>query len=671
MPLLQYPFDATGLASTNLIPDEQHAVTDANFRDFHFVVPHFAPFFAEGLVVKHYNLDEVKTLAEGIDYYPVLQYIGATRSIGKAVYGGVALNNTFQSGIVGVTYQALGGEWTANRLFVLERLAEKVYNPRLTIWDNVTNKTDSFPPIDHNQAYGDMLGQKELIEAIVSTGEKIVNNRPLLNIVKHLLDKNNPHEVSAAQVGLDLVKNFTIATSEEALNGVSNELYITPHTLNAVVGQKQLELDVFKLALEERLTGIEFAIQDHVGNNGSAHGIDSRDSSLIDTINRLDSLDRAFGDHYVDNKNPHRVTKSQVELDKASNTGKADISEVVEKTSVDKFITLEQLLLLLQNYNFGGGTGGGGTVVGDISYNLTCSSTLVNEGETVDFTVNTSNAPDGTELYWSIVNDSTSLSDFTASSGSVTLFANTARFSVSTFVDPVDEPIERFAVRLRTVSPSGNIVALSPSIDVENVSSNSSFNITADTTTIAEGGVVNFAIDTTNVRSGATVYWSIAHTTTSDADFSRSNGAVQVINNAASVTVNVAVDLLNEHDEQFKLQLRLGSISGSIVAESQTIVITQTIGVIDLMGKTSLMSPGVPLTARSMFIIGSRNHGVSKSRFTTEPLPVLPTRLASMVDLFMAISMYQPRVGMTATSYYLVNSKYISRNGFRFLSPAR
>ncbi|WP_259761582.1 pyocin knob domain-containing protein [Lactococcus lactis] len=55
------------------------------------------------------------------------------------------------------------------------------------------------------------------------------------NLASHLADKNNPHKVTAAQVGLGNVQNFGLATEDEAKQGISNAKYMTPSLTQAVL----------------------------------------------------------------------------------------------------------------------------------------------------------------------------------------------------------------------------------------------------------------------------------------------------------------------------------------------------------------------------------------------------------------------------------------------------
>lgn len=55
------------------------------------------------------------------------------------------------------------------------------------------------------------------------------------NLVSHLADTNNPHKVTAAQVGLGNVQNFGLATEDESKQGISNAKYMTPSLTQAVL----------------------------------------------------------------------------------------------------------------------------------------------------------------------------------------------------------------------------------------------------------------------------------------------------------------------------------------------------------------------------------------------------------------------------------------------------
>ncbi|HEY9569696.1 MAG TPA: phage tail protein, partial [Metalysinibacillus sp.] len=53
----------------------------------------------------------------------------------------------------------------------------------------------------------------------------------------HTTNKDNPHWVTKAQVGLNNVQNYAVATEAEAKEGTSNTKYMTPLRTNQLVGQ--------------------------------------------------------------------------------------------------------------------------------------------------------------------------------------------------------------------------------------------------------------------------------------------------------------------------------------------------------------------------------------------------------------------------------------------------
>ena len=55
------------------------------------------------------------------------------------------------------------------------------------------------------------------------------------NLASHLANTNNPHKVTAAQVGLGNVQNFGLATEDEAKQGISKAKYMTPSLTQAVL----------------------------------------------------------------------------------------------------------------------------------------------------------------------------------------------------------------------------------------------------------------------------------------------------------------------------------------------------------------------------------------------------------------------------------------------------
>jgi len=104
--------------------------------------------------------------------------------------------------------------------------------------------------------------------------------------------------------------------------------------------------------------------------------------------------------------------------------------------------------------------------------------------------------------------------------------------------------------------------------------------ISASTTSVNEGSSVTFTVTTTNVNSGTTLYWSTntvsGTVNTSDFNDSATTGSFTISGNSGTITRTLANDVTTEGSESFQLQIRTGSTSGTIVATSQTITISDT-----------------------------------------------------------------------------------------------
>lgn len=230
---ITYPLDITGFSPANLVTDELHTLTEINNAPYRTIIPTFAPFYLDNLVVKHVATDGTETiLNENADYHLTLPFIGATRSIGKMLYGGINPLNDLIEGTIKVTYQTLGGGWCADANYVLDRLADYVYNPRTAVWDSVTNIQDTFPPINHDQSADYIYGYQTLIDAINALASQIVTTpASSAAIVQYLTET-----LSKESVGLGKVTNYEIATDVEVSARSPVDKYITLRQVLMLLG---------------------------------------------------------------------------------------------------------------------------------------------------------------------------------------------------------------------------------------------------------------------------------------------------------------------------------------------------------------------------------------------------------------------------------------------------
>ena len=102
------------------------------------------------------------------------------------------------------------------------------------------------------------------------------------------------------------------------------------------------------------------------------------------------------------------------------------------------------------------------------SYNMNVASS-VNEGQDLPVTITTGNVANGTKLYWTVTN--TGNGDFVAETGDFTINNDTSSFNITPILDFTTEGPEGFYIRIRTNSVTGNEVATSPLITINDTSS--------------------------------------------------------------------------------------------------------------------------------------------------------------------------------------------------------
>ena len=326
---LLYPFDPTGTRLSNRIEGEQQIITPPDFRDFYFIIPKVAPFFADSLEITFKGLDnENRTLIEGVDYYLSHWFLSASRACAKPIYGSISFLYKDLNGVVTLKYQTIGGVWTLDEAKISELLANVARNPRTTTWDTIVDMPIVFPVIDHEWDLVDMVGASDMVEAI----DRIVDvlGRSGENaITEHIANKENPHEVTKAQVGLGLVENYPIATVQQAQDGISNVVYMTSlRTKNAIDKQAGdlVNLHANNQANPHNVTAAQLGlgnVQNYVmATNAEAinGALFTRYMSPANTKAVMDAFATGpFASHVNNKLNPHEVDKVQVGLGNVEN----------------------------------------------------------------------------------------------------------------------------------------------------------------------------------------------------------------------------------------------------------------------------------------------------------------------------------------------------------------
>jgi len=213
------------------------------------------------------------------------------------------------------------------------------------------------------------------------------------------------------------------------------------------------------------------------------------------------------------------------------------------------------------------------------SYTFSSVPTSINEGSSGTFNVTTTNVTNGTILYWTVKNSTTSNLDFDSASGSFSISGNAGSFVVSPSADLTTEGAQAFQIDLRTGSTSGTIVATSSSVTINDTSTTPvtpEYYFTSVPSSMTEGDYQTVSIITSNVPNGTTLHWTIKHGTTSAGDFFATSDSFVINANSGSFAIETIEDRLTEGSQNFEIEIRTGSTSGTVVATSSLVTINDT-----------------------------------------------------------------------------------------------
>lgn len=129
------------------------------------------------------------------------------------------------------------------------------------------------------------------------------------------------------------------------------------------------------------------------------------------------------------------------------------IQDIVEGNTQDKYLTYETFTFLSQNLNFN-------------VFTVLPKDPTVSPGSNLRTTIEASNMPDGTKLFWKLELDGMLMSDFYRTSGEMTMMDKVALFSVSPRSNVSYPGIVRFRYVVRSLSENGPVVFTSKWITI-------------------------------------------------------------------------------------------------------------------------------------------------------------------------------------------------------------
>lgn len=160
------------------------------------------------------------------------------------------------------------------------------------------------------------------------------------------------------------------------------------------------------------------------------------------------------------------------------------------------------------------------------------------------------------------------------------LIRDTASVSTTTFITPQLIADTEAFVATQLAGVTGLIVEVTD-ITGSNITlpttPAASYSVSTSANTVSEGNSVTFTVTTTNVLNGTNLYWTTTGTVANvDLTGNVNSGSFTITDNTASVVITPSNDTLTEGDETFALQIRTDSVSGTVVATSANVTISDT-----------------------------------------------------------------------------------------------
>lgn len=355
-----WEFDPYGTNPNNYITGERHTLTPDSGKGFHFFIPKAAPFFLKDIEIVHVGTG--RKLIEGVDWQPGWMFELATRRTYLPVYAAISILDKTLNGTFEIKYRTIGGEYTLDDATLLEYLSNVLTDPRVTTWEAIVEKPLFFAPLEHRFNIDQLVGMDDAVEALDRIRDALLQSinalYPSFNV--HLADKSNPHAVTKAQVGLGNVQNYPMATDEEAAAGTARNRMMSPAATKALVATLSSETvagHASNTSNPHQVTKAQVGLG-NVDNFKTAtltEALQGTAANLFITVQGAAELVKklAVGDfttHIEDKNNPHATTKTHVGLGNVDNFKTASNAEADVGSSTTTFTTVAIVKRMLDRF---------------------------------------------------------------------------------------------------------------------------------------------------------------------------------------------------------------------------------------------------------------------------------------------------------------------------------
>ena len=206
------------------------------------------------------------------------------------------------------------------------------------------------------------------------------------------------------------------------------------------------------------------------------------------------------------------------------------------------------------------------------TYSVFASHVIANEGANVKFTVETTDVPNGTILFWAITGTVNQQDiDFGSVAGTLEIQNNRSEVTIKLVEDFFTEGAEILNFEVRKTS-TGPYVATT-SLSVSDVSLTPSYTFTPNVTTASEGDTISWDLTATNTPNGTQLYYNNIGTTTTSDFTTADGGSITVTSGNARIILTLVNDLDVDPGETIRLAIRTGSITGPIKIISNVVTV--------------------------------------------------------------------------------------------------
>lgn len=251
-PLLHaLPFDPHGDSVNNRTTGELHDLNRQARSPFRIIVLEKGHFYKEDMEVRE---AAGRVLIPEVDYQVTALNREATQLTGKTVCAVLVIINPKVKALISVDAQMVGGKYIAVDSAIGQMAEGVLNNTRSVWWKNIDGRPDAFTPNGHLHALWEIYGFDEwvaqlhrMVLAILQksksayvvldqdqAGEYATLQAALDKVharfLAHLQNHQNPHKVTATQIGLEQLANYGVATQveAEALGETITNKYMTP-----------------------------------------------------------------------------------------------------------------------------------------------------------------------------------------------------------------------------------------------------------------------------------------------------------------------------------------------------------------------------------------------------------------------------------------------------------